>query len=225
MDSGAGALRGGAGSLSFAALCITERWPSGRRRTPAKGVRVKSPSRVRIPLSPPVESSDNAPVAQLDRVSGYEPEGREFESLRARHEMEKGSHENGAPFSFHGHGAAGEGLRTPDVVGRSTTSRPRGWTLPIRGEGAHRQRPQRGGQVAERGRHLSGRASETDKGPSQGALFRFTGFTCSSRVPAQRRPKAGNRASARFAVAVSQQRPLPAMNGRPSLRCRATGRK
>ncbi len=27
----------------------------------------------------------NAPVAQLDRVSGYEPEGREFESLRARH--------------------------------------------------------------------------------------------------------------------------------------------
>ena len=31
----------------------TERWPSGRRRTPAKGVRVKSPSRVRIPLSPP----------------------------------------------------------------------------------------------------------------------------------------------------------------------------
>lgn len=33
-----------------------ERWPSGRRRTPAKGVRVKSPSRVRIPLSPPVIS-------------------------------------------------------------------------------------------------------------------------------------------------------------------------
>ena len=27
----------------------------------------------------------DAPVAQLDRVSGYEPEGREFESLRARH--------------------------------------------------------------------------------------------------------------------------------------------
>jgi hypothetical protein len=26
----------------------------------------------------------NAPVAQLDRVSGYEPEGREFESLQAR---------------------------------------------------------------------------------------------------------------------------------------------
>ena len=31
-----------------------ERWPSGRRRTPAKGVWVKSPSRVRIPLSPPI---------------------------------------------------------------------------------------------------------------------------------------------------------------------------
>jgi hypothetical protein len=27
----------------------------------------------------------NAPVAQLDRASGYEPEGREFESLRAHH--------------------------------------------------------------------------------------------------------------------------------------------
>jgi hypothetical protein len=26
-----------------------------------------------------------ARVAQLDRVSGYEPEGREFESLRAHH--------------------------------------------------------------------------------------------------------------------------------------------
>jgi hypothetical protein len=39
------------------------------------------PSRVRIPLSPPV----NAPVAQLDRVFGYEPKGRRFESFRARH--------------------------------------------------------------------------------------------------------------------------------------------
>ncbi len=26
-----------------------------------------------------------APVAQLDRASGFEPEGRGFESLRARH--------------------------------------------------------------------------------------------------------------------------------------------
>ena len=30
-----------------------ERWPSGRRRSPAKGVYVISVSRVRIPLSPP----------------------------------------------------------------------------------------------------------------------------------------------------------------------------
>ena len=28
-----------------------------------------------------------APLAQLDRASGYEPEGREFESLRARHSL------------------------------------------------------------------------------------------------------------------------------------------
>jgi hypothetical protein len=27
----------------------------------------------------------DAPVAQLDRVSGYEPGGRRFESFRARH--------------------------------------------------------------------------------------------------------------------------------------------
>jgi hypothetical protein len=31
---------------------------------------------------PPFKS---APLAQLDRASGYEPEGREFESLRAHH--------------------------------------------------------------------------------------------------------------------------------------------
>ncbi len=30
-----------------------------------------------------------APVAQLDRVIGYEPIGREFESLRVRHPLEK----------------------------------------------------------------------------------------------------------------------------------------
>ena len=33
---------------------------------------------------PPAEQR-NAPLAQLDRASGYEPEGREFESLRAHH--------------------------------------------------------------------------------------------------------------------------------------------
>jgi hypothetical protein len=30
-----------------------------------------------------------APVAQLDRASGYEPEGRVFESLRAHHKIKK----------------------------------------------------------------------------------------------------------------------------------------
>ena len=30
-----------------------------------------------------------APLAQLDRASGYEPEGREFESLRARHFLQQ----------------------------------------------------------------------------------------------------------------------------------------
>ena len=32
-------------------------------------------------------SDENAPVAQLDRVSGYEPEGRAFESLRVRQKI------------------------------------------------------------------------------------------------------------------------------------------
>ena len=32
-----------------------------------------------------VEISAVAPVAQLDRASGYEPEGRQFESVRAHH--------------------------------------------------------------------------------------------------------------------------------------------
>ena len=33
----------------------------------------------------------NAPVAQLDRVSGYEPEGRAFESLRVHQEYTRPS--------------------------------------------------------------------------------------------------------------------------------------
>ena len=33
----------------------------------------------------PASNQVYAPVAQLDRVLGYEPSGREFESLRARH--------------------------------------------------------------------------------------------------------------------------------------------
>ena len=35
-------------------------------------------------------AAPHAPVAQLDRVPGYEPGGREFESLRARHINYKG---------------------------------------------------------------------------------------------------------------------------------------
>ena len=41
------------GVFSPTTISISERWLSGRKRSPAKGVRVKSPSRVRIPLSPP----------------------------------------------------------------------------------------------------------------------------------------------------------------------------
>ena len=47
--------------LSPKSLFLQEFWPASRLRSKA-----------------------DAPVAQLDRASGYEPEGREFESLRAR---------------------------------------------------------------------------------------------------------------------------------------------
>jgi hypothetical protein len=58
-------------------MSCPERWPSGRRRAPAKGVRVKSPSRVRIPPSPPYGISilagfDRSVVAATKR--GFEPE-------------------------------------------------------------------------------------------------------------------------------------------------------
>ena len=41
-----------------------------------------------------------APVAQLDRVLGYEPRGRAFESLRARH-LNKGLAITLIPSFFH----------------------------------------------------------------------------------------------------------------------------
>ena len=119
-------------------LSQPERWPSGRRRAPAKGVYLnryrgfeslplrqtagkllsiwiswlrqrrsrdnarraaqkgrRAERRVILP-SPPICAkaarcrcanirAPCAPVAQLDRAPGYEPGGREFESLRAHH--------------------------------------------------------------------------------------------------------------------------------------------
>ena len=84
---------------------VTERWPSGLRRTPAKRVYPKRVPRVQIPLSPPLSPAARqiikckfhglrieicnlkflAPVAQLDRAPDYGSGGWEFESLRARH--------------------------------------------------------------------------------------------------------------------------------------------
>ena len=42
-------------------------------------------AKVEVASSSLVIRSIYAPVAQLDRVSGYEPEGQGFESLPARH--------------------------------------------------------------------------------------------------------------------------------------------
>ena len=44
--------------------------------------------RVQLPPSPPLNIGvANAPIAQLDRVSGYEPGGCEFKSCWARHQI------------------------------------------------------------------------------------------------------------------------------------------
>jgi hypothetical protein len=45
----------------------------------------QSSTSVIIPERPRPAEVNVAPLAQLDRASGYEPEGREFESLRAHH--------------------------------------------------------------------------------------------------------------------------------------------
>ena len=92
----------------------SERCPRGRRGSPAKGVSGQKPDRGFESLSlrhSIVDASaattdnsrlalcSNAPVAQLDRVPGYELGGREFESLRARHST-KGRRFIPSAFSF-----------------------------------------------------------------------------------------------------------------------------
>ena len=74
----------------FRVNILTERWPSGLRRTPAKRVYPKRVPRVQIPLSPPL--SDRAPVAQLDRAPDYGSGGWGFKSLRARHFLSDSYH-------------------------------------------------------------------------------------------------------------------------------------
>ena len=54
--------------------------PEAERRDEARSAEQSLPLRQDY-----VVSLINAPVAQLDRAPGYEPGGREFESLRARH--------------------------------------------------------------------------------------------------------------------------------------------
>ena len=75
---------------NFRVHILTERWPSGLRRTPAKRVYPKRVPRVQIPLSPPL--SARAPVAQLDRAPDYGSGGWGFKSLRARQESRQLTH-------------------------------------------------------------------------------------------------------------------------------------
>ena len=45
--------------------------------------------RLTEPVRPTIPLSRDAAVAQLDRATGYEPVGQEFESLRAHHNKNK----------------------------------------------------------------------------------------------------------------------------------------
>ena len=56
------------------------RCSTGFKNTAIYNLRWQTKSKIRR-----IASSNQAPVAQLDRVLGYEPSGREFESLQARH--------------------------------------------------------------------------------------------------------------------------------------------
>ena len=62
-----------------------EKYPRGRRGSPAKGVVRDTVARVQIPLSPPQIADERsaicAPLAQLDRALVYGTKGQEFESL------------------------------------------------------------------------------------------------------------------------------------------------
>ncbi len=65
-----------------------ERWPSGRRHSPAKGAYAQKRIEGSNPSFSAKKSFENsASVAQLDRVLGYEPRGQEFESLRVHQLM------------------------------------------------------------------------------------------------------------------------------------------
>ena len=65
--------------------CLGTRWSGGIRR-----LRLDGEGRIveiREASGPACYNGVRAPVAQLDRASGYEPEGRVFESLRAHHRI------------------------------------------------------------------------------------------------------------------------------------------
>src|SRR5215469_6682516 len=53
-------------------------------RAPRSGQGSRSGATPRVAAGTSLTLLSGAPVAQLDRVPGYEPGGREFESLRAR---------------------------------------------------------------------------------------------------------------------------------------------
>jgi hypothetical protein len=97
-----------------------------------------------------------APVAQLDRVPGYEPGGREFESLRARQKRQRVP--IGGPFSF----SASREFELCSPKGCVRTEE----------RAARRQaEPQSGDEAAKLPPNLSGRATNSKKGTQSGPLF------------------------------------------------------
>ncbi len=112
-------------------------------------------------LDSPWARKDNthpqAPVAQLDRVPGYEPGGRRFESFRARHTNKKGA-------------VARQSLFCLQVCWVRTSDETRMSVRPARVERAGTA----AGRPAGQGRspsNPSGRAIQTKKGLSQDSPF------------------------------------------------------
>ena len=77
----------------------------------------------------------HAPVAQLDRASDFESEGREFESLRARQTALRGSQlTSRLPLilTWYGRKQGNGGTRNAGVIHAATSSRPGHWTALFR---------------------------------------------------------------------------------------------
>jgi hypothetical protein len=103
-----------------------------------------------LPTAPCDKLRGLAPVAQLDRVLGYEPRGRGFESCRARHSVKRGVDRKISPLCF----SLGATSVLPGGAGAGAEGR--GNAAPRRGQcglaAGHRRRPRQAGRHHHRRR-------------------------------------------------------------------------